>query len=218
VYVANGSHASYFAAGSYDRFPLPTDEANGLSPNSTQPSMEAAISDAGPGWALWRGQWGASDGGGIPGGQPSPRGPSQQGSKWTDPSNWDGSVAQCGIVGGTAMASLRAHGRTTTRYRATASKFHAPSTPRVRAERVGGRVEVRYRFSKASSARPVRIMLTVHPAGKRYSPTGGVYRIFGQKGIRTIPLPVLGHEPYVLRASSVSNKGRRSRVKTARVR
>jgi len=85
VYVAEGSHAAFFSAGTRRRALYePRDRADGGGPRA-RPVVQF-ISDAFPRWMTWPGRWGGSLGGPAPGAQASPRGPAFQGlSKWTDP-------------------------------------------------------------------------------------------------------------------------------------
>jgi len=214
VYVANGSHASYFFAGSYDRDPLPWDQADGTSPNSTQPSVET-IGDSGPGWVLWKGFWGASTGDG-PGYTPSPRGPSQQGGgKWVRPSTFDGEANACTASGstmGTSAAAATAPSMAT-------SNLRSPEAPVVSAVRRGRSVVVRYALDggRTEKLRPTRLILTVHPKGTRFSPSGGTYSAQATRGTKSVRLPSFGRGPYVLRASAVTSEGRRGPITSLQI-
>jgi hypothetical protein len=83
VYVADGSHASYFSSGVERRGFLPDDNHHGngpaASPNATDPAAHLTlknISKPGPRWLRWPGKWGASGA--------SPSGPKFQ-DAWTHP-------------------------------------------------------------------------------------------------------------------------------------
>ncbi len=86
VYVAQGSHASYFRSGHYDD-PDPDDDANGDGLDAT-PTREQITSES-PSWVAWPGTWGDSD--------DSPGGPISQGDKWDNPSAWAGGLAACDV-------------------------------------------------------------------------------------------------------------------------
>jgi hypothetical protein len=83
VYVARGSHASYFEAG-YHTTEAWYDLADGKRPS---PELNLEILEAdGPGWAVWPGRWGDTQPR-LPGGlqQPSPTGPGAK-AQWSKPS------------------------------------------------------------------------------------------------------------------------------------
>jgi hypothetical protein len=88
VYVANGSHANYSAAGDHDRpFPDPTDEAGGDG-REVRPRL-IRIDDERPGWVSYPGPWGETEAGFVPGESSSPRGPRFQDSgAWSEPSSY----------------------------------------------------------------------------------------------------------------------------------
>ncbi len=94
VYVANGSHASYFHAGTRDRmWPDPNDEADGrgtvLRPRAVR------VSERSPAWMRFRGRWGGARAGWFPAESSSPRGPAFQGVRWDDPSAFARSARPC---------------------------------------------------------------------------------------------------------------------------
>jgi hypothetical protein len=88
LYVANGSHATYSAAGAHGRpFPDPTDEADGNG-REVRPRL-VEINDRRPGWVGYRGRWGETEAGLIPGEMSSPVGPRiQESAAWSQPSSY----------------------------------------------------------------------------------------------------------------------------------
>jgi hypothetical protein len=91
VYVAQGSHASYFRPGHYDD-PDPDDDANGEGPY-TLPAVEQIRSES-PSWVAWPGAWGDSQT--SDGQRSSPPGPRfQSEGKWTDPAGWASGLRSC---------------------------------------------------------------------------------------------------------------------------
>lgn len=89
VYVAQGSHASYFRAGHYDD-PDPDDNADGEGDLGSPTADE--IRDGSPSWVGWPGRWGDS-------GNTSPFGPGHGGNlaKWADPSDWASGLSNCDV-------------------------------------------------------------------------------------------------------------------------
>ena len=94
VYLANGSHAAYFHAGTRDRmWPDPNDEADGRGP--VQRPRAEAVSASSPGWMRYSGRWGGARAGWFPPEQSSPRGPAFQGVRWDDPEAFARSARPC---------------------------------------------------------------------------------------------------------------------------
>jgi hypothetical protein len=93
VFVANASHAAYFAPGDHDR-PLgdPTDEADGRGAR-LRPALRDLSSR--PRWLAWPGRWGSSRAGIVPGENPSPRGPAFQPASWV-PERLEARARPCG--------------------------------------------------------------------------------------------------------------------------
>jgi hypothetical protein len=93
LYVANGSHATYFAPGTRDRtWPDPNDEHDGRGERA-RPRV-VTVSERAPRWMAWPGRWGASRAGPVPGESDSPRGPSHQ-PRWADPDGFAARAASC---------------------------------------------------------------------------------------------------------------------------
>jgi hypothetical protein len=91
VYLANGSHASYFRPGVRDRmWPDPNDEADGRG-RAVIPRVEP-LGD----WMRWEGRWGGARAGWVPGEMDSPRGPAfQPQGRWSDPEGWARRARPC---------------------------------------------------------------------------------------------------------------------------
>jgi hypothetical protein len=86
VYVAQYSHASYFAP---ELIPFPFnvyDRADGHGGGLFDPDLQP-IGEESADWRAWPGSWGDSDS--------SPRGPRFQGTKWSDPSAWADDAPSC---------------------------------------------------------------------------------------------------------------------------
>jgi hypothetical protein len=95
VYVARGSHASYFVPGVRDRpWPDPNDEADGRGLR-VRPRV-VRITDNRPPWMRYSGRWGDTRASWIPGEMSSPRGPAfQPQGRWSDPSGWAAAARPC---------------------------------------------------------------------------------------------------------------------------
>jgi hypothetical protein len=94
VYVAHGSHASYFRAGTRDRlWPDPNDEADGRGRVVSPPVVE--ITESSPSWMRRAEPWGDSRARWfVPPEQESPRGPAFQPDRW-DPEAFAASARAC---------------------------------------------------------------------------------------------------------------------------
>ncbi len=95
VYLANGSHAAYFHAGTRDRmWPDPNDEADGR--GAVQRPRAVPISAASPAWMRYPGAWGGARAGWFPPEQSSPPGPAFQAQgRWSDPDGWARAARPC---------------------------------------------------------------------------------------------------------------------------
>jgi hypothetical protein len=94
VYVARGSHASYFVPGVRDRtWPAPNDVADGRGLR-LRPRVER-ITARSPDWMTYPGRWGTTRAGRLPGDRDSPRGPAFQGLRWDDPDAWAAAAHPC---------------------------------------------------------------------------------------------------------------------------
>jgi hypothetical protein len=95
VFVANGSHASYFVPGVRDRFwPDPNDEADGQGTLVRAPLVW--ITARSPEWIRFPGPWGGARAGWVPGEESSPPGPAfQPQGRWSDPSGWARAARAC---------------------------------------------------------------------------------------------------------------------------
>jgi hypothetical protein len=211
VYVANGSHASYYAAGD-----SAVAGGNSIDDHFGQgrtevPSIEQIDTNT-PSWVGWPGIWGGTGG-------TSPRGPQwgDHAAEWSDPQSLENTAFICQLP---YPQARRKYG-TGVRDRGLIVRPQAgPPAPKVTAHRVGARVRVRFAFRGTlprGDRRPRSILLTVHPVGRKIGPTGGYYRVRGRSGTAFLPVPV-GNGPYRLIASSYGRKGIRSRLVYVRVR
>jgi hypothetical protein len=95
VFLARGSHAAYFVGGRRDRvWPDPNDVADGDGPR-VRPRL-VRVSESRPEWMRYRGRWGETRAGWVPGEMDSPRGPAfQPQGRWTDPDAWAAGARKC---------------------------------------------------------------------------------------------------------------------------
>ena len=95
VFVANGSHAAYFTAGTHNRpWPDPDDEADGRG-TRLRPAVVPITRDS-PAWMRRAQPWGGSRAGWFPGEQSSPRGPAFQHNRFDDPAAFAATARACG--------------------------------------------------------------------------------------------------------------------------
>ena len=133
VYVARGSHASYFEAG-YHETEAWYDIADG---KRMPPKLELEIiGDDPPGWILWPGRWGDTRARVPKIDQPSPHGPAAK-TQWDDPE--------------TLSDRARTHVRPA-----------ALPAPDVEIERRNGRLVVSFDFSMRVGPKPERLVMTVN--------------------------------------------------------
>lgn len=193
VYVGEGSHASFFAAGYY----LSSDDTANGDGEEVNASTLVDITTP-PGWLLWPGKWGASS--------RSPSGPPHQGAKWDDPLGWK--AEQCG-QSQTRAAGKGSHGSPVRKGVKTPPS--PPPTPRVSARRRGGHVVVNYRFARMpedEERRPEHMLIAVDGANPKYPPLAARSALQGRRG--TIRRPVgLDVGPYKVNVSVVARNGQR---------
>jgi hypothetical protein len=208
VYIANGSHASYFNADHHARGALgllPTDEADGLG-YSVQPSVELIAPPPAAPWS-WPGHWGGTAPGSLGGNigeAASPQGPAFH-DAWSDPKSFDDDAKACdsGLGGASAGADLSSQ---------------APPAPTVRTNQVADGVDVNFAFDSlpTDEREPVSVLLTVHPADASLLPSSKSVSVTADHGAAHLALPV-GSGPYSVRASAFTKDGLRSAVTTANV-
>jgi len=141
VYVARGSHASYFRPG-YHETEAWYDIADG---KRKAPKLALEVMDERTlSWVSWPGRWGDTRArlGGID--QPSPTGPCAH-AQWSDPKR--------------LLEDSRTH-----------THGEAASPPEVKVSRQGGRLRLDYDFSKRTGSEPAKLVVTVNSVDDRLPP------------------------------------------------
>ena len=213
VWVADGSHASYFWPGDHS-LPVWTEDTTG-SLDSYYPETPAVIDVTDPpGWLLWDGQWGGSG--------DSPPSPSVQ-SAWT-PFSWEPASPNC--TSPPAPSPSRAAGSAPSGGVAAAPKgviaptlVVAPALPRFRARRDGDRVIVNYCFASMPSdarRRPWRIQLAVDNVSDSLPPATLSWAVTTRCG-RIVDRVRYIKPSFVLRLSVRSRFGAESLIKTVKL-
>jgi hypothetical protein len=165
VYAARQSHASYYTAGLNPRGALPDDSHFGRG-YQVRPTLEV-VGDATP-WLAWRGRWGGTSG--------SPAAPRRQ-TMWLDATRFHSEASPCSVAAGAPPAAPAATG------------VPAPS---VRIVPQGGRLRVEDSFAALPGAperRPVRLLVTVAPAGRPEVVTSGTFAVGGSEGAHVVSVP-----------------------------
>jgi hypothetical protein len=199
VYVAEGSHANYYTAGSHEVIEdFAYDTVDGFGGNIVPTLNDVTAFE--PAWMSWPGRWGASIGAG-----PSPLGPKQHEAQWNNPSGWAATQNGCSLSG-----ALRS-----TRFESTHLRPHSsPPLPRLQAKIVGNRLRIRYAFSSFPDARdrqPWQLVTSVQSASRAIPPVTIRSRIHRPNGTVLRHLGP-GRGPYRLLVSVRSAAGTRTRV------
>jgi hypothetical protein len=186
VYVAEGSHASYFSSGYHFNDDPGSDDplayGNDYADGTTDPTVPVVqdITTA-PGWLAWKGHWGGTPAAFQTGG--SPTGPAFQGLKWSDPDAWSYGVKACSVgVSGASSAGRAARG---------GDLPPGPPRPEIHARRHGSRLVIRYRFDRLGRGerrRAYQLLTSTDALGDRYPPLTLRTRIAGRAGTIRRPL------------------------------
>jgi len=200
VYIADGSHASYFTAGDHV---IPggagyTDDADGAGARLTPDVIDLDAEQ--PGWLAWPGHWGASNGFAA-----SPSGPQQHehATQWWYPDTWQATTAT-NPCSAPSFSSLKSKPGSS-----TAALHATPRLPLLHASLRRNHVVISYAFSSMPqdrARRPWQLLTSVLSTDSRYAPytkrtvvsrrTGHVVQKLGA-----------GHGPYRLLISVRSRLG-----------
>lgn len=212
AYVANASHANYFAAGEYNRpFPRPTDQANGDGATATPSVTEVdsapyTSTTAEPQWFYWNGDWGASDNEKFH----SPGSPPRDGNEWEDMQAWaEEHEEECEVEGGELAL------RTAPNAGSSERRLSRPSAPSITARRAGDSALVRFNLANRG-ADASYILLTITAKNKLDATRSKKFALKTDRGAAHLPLP-LADGPFIATASTFTAKGERSEVQVVDV-
>ncbi len=179
VYSARGSHASYFAAGTYPRAPFVPDRCDGKGWRG-RPEL-IPIGDTAPAWSPWPGRWGSTRAR-VPGESDSPTSPRAH-RQWADPAGF--------------------HAAAEPRAAAVAAAPPAPPAPEIRARRDGDHAVVEYR------ARPgaAQLVLSVDGVGDDLPPATETHALDRPSGEVAHATRLEPGRAYRVRASVASEDG-----------
>lgn len=186
VYVANGSHASFYSSG------LHFYQGGAVFDNADADGEVAspAVHDLGlPGlaWLDWPGKWGSS--GGSFG---SPTGPKVQGAgfKWSNPQGWETSIGGC----------------TEDQEQRVMTRPERPASPKVEAQKSGANVVVSYVFDGQSWPLPSRLKVSVDPIG-RITPISSTFDVADRRGRVVLPAGLARGRAAIVRVTGLSDAG-----------
>jgi WD40-like Beta Propeller Repeat len=210
VFVANASHANYFGAGEYSRFPKPTDEANGDGASITPIVAEVesgphTSNTAEPQWFYWDGYWGASDAEEFH----SPSSPPRDAPEWEDLQEWAEEHEDDCEVEGSELA-LRVAPNT-----GSERRLQPPSAPSISARRAGESILVRYNLAHRGTDASY-IVLTVTAKNTLDATRSKKFSLRTDRGATRLPLP-LADGPFIATASTFSAKDERSDIQVVDV-
>ncbi len=186
VFVARGSHASYFERGTQWTGHW-FDHADG---NRKSPEVALEIVDDGEGewqWVRWPGSWGDTKAGDNPLDSNSPRGPAAH-SQWDDP--------------------LSLIEKAEEELAAPAEKGSPPPPPRVRTEWADGRIRVLYEVQPAPGGElPTGLAVTVNSPNEATPPTTEAFNIDTATGAVTVSAAADPSHAYDVNVSAATAGG-----------
>jgi hypothetical protein len=173
VYVARGSHASYFEPGTQWTGHW-FDHADGKRKSPEIALIEVDETDPAFGWIRWPGRWGDTRKGSNPLDSPSPVGPGMK-NRWDDP----------GSIDGDARAQARAAAGP------EGPPPLPPSPPRITAEWHGDTIRIDYEVFATRGEWPDGLVVTVNSPDEAAPPTTERFDIAGEHtGSVDITVPV----------------------------
>jgi Vacuolar protein sorting-associated protein 62 len=191
VYVARGSHACYFRAGT-QWTGVWWDHADGKGPTIAPALVDL---DPAPAWALWPGFWGDTKATPSPLDSSSPRGPVGH-AQWSNP------------------AVLVDTARRTAAARAAAPRSAVPPAPAVSARRAGTGLVISY---DTAGTPPAALVVSTRPEGSQAPATTYPIEITAARGEFELPDAAPGDRPLEVSVSTAEPGGVSSPAGTTRV-
>ncbi len=189
VYVARGSHASYFEPGYFHWTGVWWDHADGKRRRSPELELEK-IDEADPtwDWVSWPGHWGDTKKGSLPFDADSPKGPGHHGA-WNHPS---GLLERAAAQAATPPPARPAR----------------PAPPQVVVKRTEQGIALDYSLPNLDGHEPAGLVVAVNsPDDKRVPPTTYQLEISGAKGTVEVPEPASPEKRYDLYVSLATKEG-----------
>jgi hypothetical protein len=193
VYVARGSHASYFSPGAHWTG-VWFDNADGRR-RAPRPATLEIVGDASPDWVAWPGYWGDTRAlfSGDPLDQPSPRGPGQH-AQWRKPD------------------ALIDAAETQAAKPLPAAPVVPPLPASVTASRVGVHLELDYTFPTPAPGQPApaTLVVTINSADDRLPPASESFDLTGTSaagGVTPTSRELRDDQRYDIHVSAVSDRG-----------
>jgi hypothetical protein len=187
VYVARGSHASYFAAGTHWTG-VWFDHADGHGPQ-VSPAL-VALSDSGTPWAIWPGTWGDTKPTASPIDSGSPVGPAHH-ARWGDPAGLAATAVRLAAAAVKPAPAL-------------------PPVPRIAVRRDAGGLHVTY-----SGVAGAGLVVAVRPQGAQEPAATYAAPVSGPAGELDVPLAVAPGQTYEVRAATTTSDGAASAAAVA---
>jgi hypothetical protein len=199
VYVAVGSHASYYTPGSHFRIEG-SDNAGGQ--EQVNPSVVNISGRAQPSWVDWPGQWGGTYPDHIgpfdnPAASQSPHGPASHGDAWNNPAAYAAGADDC-------SSPVPSTG-------AGASAPTGPVAPQLTATRAGDDAVISYQLPAVSSILPKYLLVSVDRQGVAAPAHSEMVKVDSLQGQVRLPLPTVTG-PYVVEASAFTKDGVRGHL------
>lgn len=212
VFVANGSHASYPASGTWEtEVPFHSDSITVGEESFVSPDLEH-MSESEPDWVTWPGHWGGSES--------SPLGPArpEHETEWAEPQVWEEEAEECfaGYESERPMAARRGSGAA--RISAVGRGGAHVGLDLVKAKRTPQGVKVKYRLTHPGriGMGPFAVILSVNSEEDEAPPRTIYVHRRARRGSATVPYPNMSSGPLEV-LGSVATGRYRSKVQTLEI-